>query len=356
MSLWTRQQRPDGADPILLVGFDGPPIAAQMATLGRRCQTLHRFRLMPVVAVRRPPDQPAFNLLDVPGVSFVEENGRVFALETVPWGVERVGAPDAWPVSRGEGVNVAILDTGIARAQADLRVIGGVSFVGGGWNDANGHGTHVAGTVGGLGAASGVTGVAPGARLHAVKVLGDDGSGTWLSVARGIEWSVQNGMRVLNLSLGSPQGGRTLELACRAAADAGLVLVGAAGNSGDPAGRGNSVGYPAGYEPVIAVAASDRQNRRAPWSSTGPAVELIAPGVGILSTAPGNRYTELSGTSMACPHVAGAAALTWGANPHLRAREVRRILGETAENLGLSRNWQGHGLVRADRAVASARR
>jgi subtilisin len=322
-----------------------------MGMAGQGTEVIHSFRLMPVMAIRRPAAGQTPPFLDLPGVSFVEENGQVMAMETVPWGVERIGAPVVQRDFTGTGINVAVLDTGIDSRHEDLHVCGGASFVGGDHEDRNGHGTHVAGTIAGLGTRRGVVGVAPGARLYAAKVLDDEGVGTWLSVARGIEWAVRQGMRVTNLSLGSPQPSRTLELACREAADAGVLLVGAAGNSGAPAGTGSSVNYPAAFEEVIAVAASDRRNRRTPWSSAGPEVELIAPGADILSAAPGNRYAELSGTSMASPHVAGAAALVWSAAPRLSAPQVRQILADTAENLGMSDDWQGRGLVRADRAV-----
>jgi subtilisin len=348
-------------DGILLLGFEGPLSVSRMGVMGRGLvgqglEVVHSFRLMPVMAIRSPLGETASGSLDLPGLSFVEPNGQVLALETVPWGVERVGAPAVQRQFTGVGVSVAILDTGIDSRHEDLRVLGGASFVGGDHEDRNGHGTHVAGTVAGLGTRRGVVGVAPGARLYAVKVLDDQGVGTWLSVARGIEWAVRNNLRVLNLSLGSPQASRTLELACQEAEDAGLLLVGAAGNSGDPGGAESSVNYPAAFEQVVAVAASDRANRRAPWSSTGRQVELIAPGTDILSTTPGNRYTQLSGTSMACPHVSGSAALVWSAAPELSARQVRQILGATAENLGMNRDAQGRGLVRVDRAVEEAGR
>ncbi|HSW11010.1 MAG TPA: S8 family peptidase [Bacillota bacterium] len=337
-----------------MLGFERPVAANLMGVLGPQLEVVHSFRLMPVMAVRPPRGWTASAALAMPGLSFVEQNGQVLALETVPWGVERVGAPAAQRQFTGAGINVAILDTGIDSQHEDLRVLGGASFVGGDHEDRNGHGTHVAGTIAGLGTRRGVVGVAPGVRLYAVKVLDDDGVGTWLSVARGIEWAVRNNMRVVNLSLGSPQASRTLELACREAEEAGSLLVGAAGNSGGPTGAESSVNYPAAFGQVIAVAASDQRNHRAPWSSTGPEVELIAPGAAILSTAPGNRYTELSGTSMACPHVSGAAALAWSATPGLSALQVRCLLADTAEDLGMNHGLQGRGLVRADRAVEEA--
>jgi subtilisin family serine protease len=173
------------------------------------------------------------------------------------------------------------------------------------------------------------------------------------SIVAGIEWAVKNDINIINMSLGSSQDSQTLHDACDAAYGAGLLIISSAGNSGNPAGRGDNVGYPAKYSSVVAVAASDSNDRRASFSSTGPAVELIAPGVSVLSTTPNNTYSTYSGTSMASPHVAGVAALVWAVNPELTNAEVRQILIDTAENLGLSANHQGYGLVRADLAVAA---
>ncbi len=156
------------------------------------------------------------------------------------------------------------------------------------------------------------------------------------------------------MSLGTSSHYQTLQDACDAAYDLGYLLVAAAGNSGNNPGRGDNVGYPARYGSVVAVAASDDSYRRARWSSTGPDLELIAPGVSILSTLLGDTYGTASGTSMASPHVAGAAALAWAANPALANVDIRTILQLTAEDLGLALNHQGHGLARADLAVELA--
>ena len=184
--------------------------------------------------------------------------------------------------------------------------------------------------------------------------MSDEGRGTISSVVAGIEWAVEQGIAVMNMSLGSKAGSETLREACDRAYERGHLLVAAAGNAGEPSGEGEDVIYPAAYSSVIAVAASDVLDRRADFSSTGPEVELIAPGVDVDSTWPGDEYHEAKGTSAAAPHVAGVAALVWAANPDLTNVQVRQVLRDTAEDLGLDANHQGYGLVRADSAVARA--
>jgi subtilisin len=151
------------------------------------------------------------------------------------------------------------------------------------YEDDHGHGTHVAGSVAALDNSSGVVGVAPQVALYAVKVLAADGSGSVSAIAAGIDWAVQNGIPIINMSLGSSTSSQTLKNACDNAYAAGHLVVSSAGNEGEGT---NTVGYPAQYESVIAVAASNINDQRASFSSTGPAVELIAPGEDILSTIP----------------------------------------------------------------------
>ena len=345
---------PDGER--YLIGFHKTPDISVIKGVGG--EVYRTFTIVPAVAARLSP-QAAAALEKNPRVRYVEPDHEVFAHgQTVPWGINRVFGNEAnrlstWEKFTGAGIGVAILDTGIDKDHVDLTVAGGITTVDNtDWHsDGNGHGTHVAGTVAALDNNLGVVGVAPAVDLYAVKVLSDGGSGTVSSVAGGIDWAVKQGIPVLNMSLGSSTSSQTLKDACDAAYKAGHLLVASAGNSGNPGGRGDNVGYPAAYESVIAVAASTSNDRRASYSSTGPAVELIAPGSSILSTLPGNNYGTYSGTSMASPHVAGVAALVKSANPDLTNVQIRTILQETAEDLGLSSNQQGYGLARADLAV-----
>jgi len=216
--------------------------------------------------------------------------------------------------------------------------------------DDNGHGTHCAGIVAAEDNGVGVVGVAPKANLYGVKVLNSEGRGYESDVIAGIDWSVRNGMQVISMSLGSDFGSISLEKACDNAYSSGVLLVAAAGNDGTPPGKGDNVDYPGAYSSVIAVAATGSNDERARWSSTGPDVELAAPGVNIYSTIPGEKYGTKSGTSMACPHVAGAAALVMVTHPTWTNVEVRDRLQETADDLGATGfdTKYGYGLVDAD--------
>ena len=340
----------------VLIGFHEEPNPGLVKAFGG--DIYREFTIVDVIAATMP-QRAAEALEQEPGVRYVEPDGPVYALDqTVPWGIDRVFGDesysfDTWGITRGDGIAVAILDTGIDENHEDLpELLGGINTIDDThWGaDGHGHGTHVAGTVAALDNDLGVVGVGPEIGLYAVKVLDDGGSGTWSSVAAGVEWAVEQGIPVLNMSLGGGDS-ETMREACDAAYSAGHLLVAAAGNEGNPPGRGDNVGYPAAYDSVIAVAASDNNDNRAWWSSTGPDVELIAPGASILSTIPGNDYDTKSGTSMASPHAAGAAALAWAVNLDLTNVQIREALQETAEDLGLSSNHQGYGLVRADLAV-----
>ncbi len=313
----------------------------------------HEYKFMNVAHVTLP-ESAAYALSKTPNVAFVEENQIAYAIgQTVPWGIPHIKADTVQSTGvTGSGVKVAILDTGIDATHEDLNVAGGASFVSGepdALTDGNGHGTHVAGTVAGLNNTLGVLGVAPSASLYAVKVLGADGSGTYAGIAQGIEWAVENGMDVINMSLGGSQGSTALEQAVDNAYNSGVVVVAAAGNSGSR-GKRNTIGYPAKYSSVIAVGAVDSSNNRASFSSVGSELEVMAPGVNILSSVPGNGYDSYNGTSMASPHVAGAAALILAKHPSLTNVQVRERLRNTATYLGDS-FYYGSGVINVEAAI-----
>ncbi|WP_132996036.1 S8 family peptidase [Sporanaerobacter acetigenes] len=328
---------------------------------------LKAYHLLPVYCVRLSEEQ-AQVLKELSIVKAVEPNYKVKASEpitqmieseevkplqdTIPWGIERVQATDAHYYGYyGSGIKVAVLDTGIDGGHYDLYVRGGYSvFNDSPYYDGYGHGTHVAGIVAALENSYGVLGVAPDVSLYSVKVLGNDGYGSISGIVEGIEWAVNNNMNVINMSLGSSSYSSIFEDYCNYAYNSGLLIVAAAGNSGNSYGTGDSVEYPARYSSVMAVAATDYYDKRASFSSTGSDVEIAAPGVDIYSTYPDNNYAYMSGTSMACPHVAGAAALVWSANPNLTNIQVRQKLVNSAKYLG-NRYHYGAGLVQAYNAI-----
>ena len=350
----------------VIIGFKSTPSQADKAMVrGHGGDIKYSYTLINAIAAKLP--EPAIeNIQKNPRVTYVEMDVEVHTLEdTLPWGVDRIDAELVWNGAEGgcdvivgrnagNGVNVAIIDTGIDDDHPDLSVAGGINYVVGSpfddkkndnWDDDNGHGTHCAGIVAALDNEAGVIGVAPEASLYAVKVLGSNGRGWTSDVIAGIQWSSENGMQVISMSLGSSSDSTPLEGACNAAAAAGIVVVAAAGNSGP---GDNTVNYPAKYGSVIAVSATDGTDAIASFSSRGAEVELAAPGVSIYSTYRGGGYATMSGTSMACPHVAGTAALAIG--------DVRQRLRDTAEDLGPTGfdTKYGYGLVDAEAAAGSA--
>ncbi|MEU4091739.1 S8 family serine peptidase [Streptomyces sp. NPDC026673] len=282
----------------------------------------------------------------------------------------QINAPAAWAAGHhGKGVKVAVLDTGADQSHPDLagRVIDAKDFSeSGSTEDRQGHGTHVAATVAGSGAASGGLrkGVAPGADLLIGKVLGDNGSGSFSGIIAGMEWAAAQGAKVVNMSLGADMetdGTDPMSLALNEISrSSGSLFVVAAGNSGT---RGEmTVGSPGAADAALTVGAVDRDDSLASFSSRGPRLgdkaakpDITAPGVGIVAAraagtqlgAPvGDHYVELSGTSMATPHVAGAAALLAGQHPDWTGEQLKDALISTSHTVsGQKTTEQGGGRV-----------
>ncbi len=315
-------------------------------------------------AVLLPPKAEA-ELARHPGVLRIDDDAEVFALgksqpsQVLPWGIDRIDAELAWPITTADPIKVAIIDTGIDLKHPDLK-----DNIKGGYNaiypwkspkDDNGHGTHVAGIVAALNNTIGVVGVGPQIDLYAVKVLNAAGTGYLSDVIEGLDWAIQNGMQVVNMSLGTSQDVQSFREAVQRVHQAGIVQVAAAGNTG------GSVVYPAAYPEVIAVSATDQNDQIASWSSRGPEVDLAAPGVNIYSTYKGSSYKTLSGTSMSAPHVAGTAALVlsvpskcdFDLNGVCSPAEVQQRLEQTALDLGTpgKDDFYGSGLVNAYNAI-----
>jgi|GEM_PF-1156689 len=288
-----------------------------------------------------------------PAVAYVEPNYVYKKAETrmgtqdphvdEQWGLAAVGAEAAWKMigewtgPSADQVTVAVLDTGVDAEHPDLagRVLpNGYNTIDGNTDttDRDGHGTHVAGIIAaqtdnGEGVA-GVTGRWP-IRILPVKVLNDDGEGTALSIAEGITKAVEAGADVINMSLGGPGRSRLVEEAIRQAVAQGVVVAVAAGNEYD-----NAEGYyPAGYAEPIAVASVDESLASSDFSNYGSPIDIAAPGEEILSTVPGGDYERFSGTSMATPFVAGAAALLKLVHPDWDQAEIRSALERSALDL-----------------------
>jgi serine protease AprX len=286
--------------------------------------------------------------------------------------VSAIDVPVVWDKGyRGAGIKIAIVDTGIDRNHPDFadRIIDGDSFVGGDYQDDNGHGTHVASISAGSGDAQEGTyeGVAPEASLYVAKVLDRNGSGSMSSVMAGVEWAVEQSVHVMNLSLGgsgSSDGQDALSMTCNAAVDQGIVVCVAAGNAG-PTPR--TIGSPGAAEDAITIGASDREDQVARFSSRGPTADgrvkpdLCFPGTMIVAaraagtsmgTPVNDLYTAASGTSMATPHAAGLAALLLQAKPGLTPAQIKQALMQTALDMGADENAQGTGRARAGHALA----
>lgn len=282
-------------------------------------------------------------------VTIVEPQSIKETAQTIPWGIHSTGGYMT-QVKKGAGtgaIKVAIFDTGIA-AHSDLKLAGGVSFVesSSDYNDEQGHGTHIAGTISAIDNGIGVVGVAPNADIFAVKVADSSGTGYTSSVIQGIEWSIENDVDIINMSFVSSQYSEMLHEAIQQARAAGIIIVAAAGNTG--LGE-NTILYPGGYPEVVAVGAIDRSYHRLDFSSTGEQLDLVAPGFGITSTSLDGDYGVSSGTSTAAAHVTGAAALLWAHHPSWTADEVLSKLYETATPLGGVEEY-GKGLINIAKA------
>ena len=285
--------------------------------------------------------------------------------ETIPWGIQAVQAQQ---VSYGGGRKVCIIDTGYALGTPDLQTtrVTGEDRGAGAWDGSDGgglhsHGTHVAGTIAGLGGNGiGVVGVVPDGELdlHIVRFFDAGGGAVYASdLAGAMEDCAAAGANVVNMSLGGDFSSRVEKRVAHKLDKKGVLLVAAAGNGGsiggfEEKGDYSTFSYPASYDSVMSVAAYDNHLERAYFSQYTSQVELAGPGVSVLSTVPGG-YGTSSGTSMATPHVVGVAALVWSNHQQCSNREIRNALKQSAYDLGTPGYdyFSGWGLVQAKSAM-----
>ena len=291
---------------------------------------------------------------------------KVEALQTtaneIPWGVKMLQAPEIWDSSeKGKGIVVCILDTGIDRNHPDLKdnIIGGRNFTDEGnadnWEDGNGHGTHVAGTIAAVENDSGVVGMAPEASLLIGRVLGSNGSGAYNWITNGIKWATNwrgpnnEKVRIISMSLGGSYNDPKMHKAILEAVAEGILVVCAAGNEGDANTDTFEFGYPAMINECISVAACDENKQLANFSNNNLQVDVIGAGVKVISTYPKSQYATLSGTSMATPHISGALALIIKTGEKqfrrtLTESEIFALLTKCCCSLGLKKSSEGNGL------------
>lgn len=350
----------------VFVGFEfepGPGEIGLVRAVGGEIS--HVYHLIPAIAAEIPVDEIEA-LREDPRVTRIELDGRVSAFDVDPemdavWGVKRMGTGTAHQGKfRGKNIRIAIIDSGMDLNHRELseRVVTGWDFVNNDPypDDEYGHGTHIAGIIAATRDQLGIVGVAPRANLYVYKVLDSFGNGDWSDIVAAVEAAALAGCKVTNQSLGAfTNPGSFVRDMYDAAWGAGIVNVAASGNSGTLLG----VAWPARYNSVIAVGATDFGNSRPMFSSTGPELELTAPGHEILSTKRGGDYEIREGTSQAAAHVAGAVAVVLSTPIRDQNRngtvadEVRQRLIDTAVDLGdvgFDEEY-GHGMVNLMAAI-----
>lgn len=269
------------------------------------------------------------------------------------WYHQIIGTKDAWEVTTGSNdIVVAVIDDGIDLHHRDLKkqiispydvVLNSKSRI-----SIGEHGTHVSGIIAStMNNGVGGTGIAPNVKIMPINVFDGD-SALYSDVITGIQYAIEQDADIINLSLGGTEPSRMLNDAIQRAYKAGILVVAAAGNEGE-----NVYDYPAAYDHVLAVSATDSSDRITDFSNYGTDIDLAAPGTDIYSTFPHNQYEFLSGTSMATPVVAGVAALVWSANPSLTNTQIEEYLYQTADDLGPRGKdvYYGNGRINASKAV-----
>ena len=291
-------------------------------------------------------------------VPFIMNRG-VKNIAKTPYGITMIQAKNMWMLSsKGEGINIAVIDSGCDIEHESLKknIAGVRNFTDEDEKKTNividrvGHGTHVCGILAANGENNTIVGVAPKANLYILKAIDRTGTGKLSWVVNAINYAVEEKVDIISMSLGMPQGDPKLEKAIKSAINNNILVVCAAGNEGDGNYNDFEYSYPAAYIDVISVGAVDRRGVPASFSNANLVVDLVAPGVDIISTYPNNQFASLSGTSMATPHVSGSLALlkNWSRDEFQRDLTQEEIYAQLIKytiNLGYPKTVQGNGLV-----------
>jgi subtilisin family serine protease len=268
-----------------------------------------------------------------------------------PWGVRAIQAPLVWPVSQGEGVKIAIVDTGVCKEHPALRESykGGVNVLSPHveQEDYNGHGTHVAATVAGKAPELGIMGVAPKAHIYGVKTFDRNGSARLSTLLAAIDWCIGNKMNIINMSFGMDHHSETLYMAVNALRKKGIIMIAASGNQGF---KGN-IDYPAKYPNTIGVCSVSANKNLSVFNNMGDGVDIAAPGDRIYSACLYQSSKEMSGTSMAVPHVVGAIALLLKVDKSLGVDQAKEILVKSADPIKSTDSMLNIGCLNAYNAI-----
>lgn len=266
--------------------------------------------------------------------------GTIGTLTGIPWGIKQIKAPQAWSISTGHRIKIAVIDTGVDFAHPDLKysLTRGINLVHRNIPpyDDNGHGTHISGTIAAANSTQGMIGVAPRSVVYPVKAFDHNGSAFVSDIILAIDWCVRAEIDIINMSFGMQTRSRTLLDIVGKANQAGVIIVASSGNDG----KRRTADYPARYPQTISVGATDRNRKIPAFSNRGQFVDIYAPGDKIVSAWLQGKYHEMSGTSMATSHVSGAIALLLAQKPDLKkTATIKALLRRTSSPLKLKKGY-----------------
>ena len=328
---------PSEADFALAVRVDNERIEVDEDIEFRLCWFYY-----PYVPISKPVDKP------IPAAP-------IYSAEKAGWGLRRIGAPQVWEKLKGRRVRVGIIDTGIDYNHPDLtgNIKGGINTIDGfspqQFMDDYGHGTHIAGIIGATGRNARFIGINPYVDFYTVKAFDRKGKGNLSDIIEGLDWLYSNQVEIINMSFSTMETNNTFRRAIRYLDERGVILVAAAGNDGGS----DSVNYPGRFPEVIAVSATDRLDRIASFSSTGPEVNFCAPGVEIPSAWLNKGYELKSGTSFAAPHISGIATDLLNYYGYMSPTKVKEMMASGAVKIShLAKEQQGLGIVELPRIIS----